>query len=178
MHKYKDVPHIDDVDGKDDFTEGNMPPTSLPHINLDKETIDTYKKVFQKDTTFFERFGNFIRAENKAGRKAKIIKDFLLIFVPYGRTISSATEMATEIITEKQNNMLQDKKWYESKTIWSAVILVITSLLQAFGVDLMANPELTATIYEVAMLLAGAGGLYGLRDAIGKQKKLLNQDKQ
>lgn len=156
-----------------DFGNNEVNPEDLQKVDLDEDTIAQYQKVFTKQTTFWQRLGNFIKAENKAGRYAKILKDFALIFVPYGRTISSASEMATEIISDnkKRKPMLQDKKWYQSKTMWSAILLLVTATLQALGVDLMSNPELTATVYQVAMMLAGAFGLYGLRDAIGKQKQ-------
>lgn len=95
-----------------DFGNIEVDPKDLQKIDLDEETIAQYQKVFQKNTGFWERFGNFLTAENKAGRYAKAIKDFALIFVPYGRTISTATQMAKEIIDDndmKQSNNFADK---------------------------------------------------------------------
>ena len=88
----------------EDLGEKWKDPDILKEAELDEETISAYEKVFQKDTTFWQRLGRFIRAENRAGRYAKAIKDFALIFVPYGRTIATASEMATEIITDKQRS--------------------------------------------------------------------------
>ena len=73
-----------------------------------------------------------------------------------------------------QNDMIKDKKWYQSKTVWSAILLVLTAILQALGVDVAGSPEVMTTIYEVLYVLAGAFGLFGLRSAIGDK---INKDK-
>lgn len=31
--------------------------------------------------------------------------------------------------------MAADKKWYESKTIWNGVLLIVVGVLNAFGID-------------------------------------------
>lgn len=67
----------------------------------------------------------------------------------------------------KTSTMIKDKAWYQSKTVWSAILIVVTAVLQALGVDVAGNPETMQTIYEVAFILAGAFGLVGLRAAIG-----------
>lgn len=66
-----------------------------------------------------------------------------------------------------QNDMIKDKKWYQSKTVWSAILLVLTAILQALGVDVVSNPEVMQSVYEVLYVVAGAFGLFGLRAAIG-----------
>ena len=50
-----------------------------------------------------------------------------------------------------------DKKWYESKTIWSAVAFVAVAVLEFYGVPL--------PYVEIKTALAGLG-LYGVRDAL------------
>ena len=55
-----------------------------------------------------------------------------------------------------------NKDWYKSKTIWSAVIIAGVGICQAFGVELP---------FEVIYSLAGAFGIYGIRDAIDNKKK-------
>jgi len=72
-----------------------------------------------------------------------------------------------------QNDMIKDKAWYQSKTVWSAILLVLTAILQALGVDVAGSPEVMATIYEVLYVLAGSFGLVGLRSAIGDK---INKD--
>lgn len=57
---------------------------------------------------------------------------------------------------------MKDKKWYKSKTIWSGIALVGIGVCNAFGIDLP---------YEIVYSLAGAFGLYGVRDAISNGKK-------
>ena len=49
------------------------------------------------------------------------------------------------------------KKWYQSKTIWTAIIGGIIGVVEAFGVTV--PPEL------ITILIAF--GLYAIRDAIG-----------
>lgn len=63
-------------------------------------------------------------------------------------------------------SVLKDKPWYRSKTMWSAVLIVVTGLLQAAGVDLADKPVMAETIYQVIYTVAGGLGLYGLRAAI------------
>lgn len=67
------------------------------------------------------------------------------------------------------NDMIKDKKWYQSKTIWSAIIIALTAILQYAGLDFAGNPEVIQAAYEVIYVLAGAFGLVGLRSAIGEQ---------
>lgn len=50
---------------------------------------------------------------------------------------------------------MKTKQWYQSKTIWAAIISAIVGILQAFGVPI---PN------EVYAIL-GSLGLYGMRTA-------------
>ncbi len=54
-----------------------------------------------------------------------------------------------------------DKEWYKSKTIWAAGIIALVGILNAMGIDVPTDLVIT---------LAGALGVYGIRDAIGKNK--------
>ena len=55
--------------------------------------------------------------------------------------------------------MIQDKQWWKSKTIWTAIVVCITSIAGEFGV------EVPQSVFGVL----GALGLYGVRDAVGKK---------
>ena len=55
--------------------------------------------------------------------------------------------------------MIQDKKWWKSKTIWTAIVVCITSVAGEFGF------EVPQSVFGVL----GALGLYGVRDAVGKK---------
>lgn len=57
---------------------------------------------------------------------------------------------------------MKDKPFLTSKTIWAGLIIAIVGVLQAFNVPL--------PYIEMIYSLAGAFGLYGIRDAIGKNK--------
>lgn len=66
------------------------------------------------------------------------------------------------------------KAWYQSKTVWGALIAVGSSLLQIKGIELSADMQ--ADLANIALTLAGvAGGLlaiYGrLRAATGIRGK-------
>jgi hypothetical protein len=53
------------------------------------------------------------------------------------------------------------KNWYQSKTVWGALIAVGASMLQVAGVDFGAEEQ--AQLAEIAVTLAGAvGGLLAL----------------
>ena len=54
--------------------------------------------------------------------------------------------------------VIADKAWYKSKTIWTAVIVCVASIVGEFGI------EIPQSVYGVLAAL----GLYGVRDAVGK----------
>jgi len=54
-----------------------------------------------------------------------------------------------------------EKSWYQSKTLWGVLVVAITALGQVFGV--VADQS---TVAEVAKILGGTLGAYGLRDAL------------
>ena len=54
--------------------------------------------------------------------------------------------------------VIADKAWYKSKTIWTAVIVCVASIVGEFGI------EIPQSVYGVL----AAFGLYGVRDAVGK----------
>ena len=55
--------------------------------------------------------------------------------------------------------MIQDKQWWKSKTMWTAIVVCISSIAGEFGVEV---PE---SVFGVLAAL----GLYGVRDAVGKK---------
>jgi uncharacterized membrane protein len=53
------------------------------------------------------------------------------------------------------------KAWYQSKTVWGALIAVGSSLLQIKGIELSADMQ--ADLANIALTLAGvAGGLLAI----------------
>lgn len=138
-----------------------------------EQTVNWMEAAMDRKQPFGTRLTNFIAGESHLGRGVGSVLDFATIFLPFGNKVDNARD-AIRIITgrrQKQNNktmaILNDKPWYQSKTIWSAILIVVAGLLQAFGVDIAGNPEVTQTVYQILYTLAGAFGLYGLRDAIG-----------
>lgn len=82
---------------------GDEQPLDIPDVpELSDEQLADYQQVFEKSG--WDKFKTFLQAENKWGRRAKIVKDIALTFIPYGRTISNASEMATEIIDDNNTS--------------------------------------------------------------------------
>ena len=54
--------------------------------------------------------------------------------------------------------IIADKAWWKSKTIWTAVVVCVASIVGEFGI------EIPQSVYG----LLAAFGLYGVRDAVGK----------
>lgn len=133
------------------------------------ETFSYFERAANRQATTSSRIKNFIRGENALGRKVGLVTDIAMFFLPSG--VRSGREAVQRIITKEEKRMpvLNDKPWYQSKTIWSAILIVITGILQAAGVDLGANPAAVDTIYQVIYTVAGGFGIYGLRDAVGKK---------
>lgn len=118
-----------DSDGKDDFTEGETYFERLQKIDLPKKTIENYERVFHKHRSFLDRLKSFLKAENQAGRWAKVIKDFALIFVPYGKQISTVTEF----INQRLLPMAQSKK-KPKKLLITNIIIGVASATVLLGV--------------------------------------------
>ena len=146
----------------------NVSDNEIEDIELEKAVVKEFEYALDKRKPLGKRIGAFIRGENKAGRTVGMVLDGLSLFVPRLRT---ARNLARHVLTKKQKAMIKDKPWYQSKTIWSAILILVTGILQALGVDLAGNPELMQTIYEVIYILAGSLGLIGLRAAIGEKIK-------
>ena len=53
---------------------------------------------------------------------------------------------------------MQNKQWYKSKTIWTAIVVCATSIAGEFGI------EVPQSVFGVLAALC----LYGVRDAVDK----------
>ena len=56
--------------------------------------------------------------------------------------------------------VIADKQWWKSKTIWTSVVAGVVGVLQAAGV--------VDQVPEVVWTLLGSFGPYSVRDAVGK----------
>lgn len=171
--------------------KNNIPNTKLSEddpITGDPEDLENLKKIKIEDLTareksmveivvpkdsFLERGFRFvvktIAGQNGIGRAGAVVKDALSQVGLLPPVLNKGSDLIGNALKRKQNISTMDKPKLLSKTVWSAIIIALTALLQAFGVDLASDPELTVHIYETIYGLAGAFGLYGLRDAISKQ---------
>lgn len=143
-------------------------PVDLQGVTLSEETLLAYEDALDPDLSLGRRIRRFLTAQNGAGRWAKVIKDAFLIFVPYGRQINTITDFITDRLQPQQNKTVMDKPKLKSKTIQGILVLLLTVILQAFGVDVTGNPEIMENIYHILYGLSGFWSVYGLRDALGR----------
>lgn len=74
-------------------------------------------------------------------------------------------------IEQKDIQMDNMKKWYESKTVWGALIAILASVLQAAGVDFDASGQ--AQMADSLVAISGAiGGLIALYGRMSAETKL------
>lgn len=106
------------------------------------------------------RIGNFVSGQSKLGRGIGQFLDFITIFVPYGNRIDKVRTVIQRKLRPK--TMLQDKKWYQSSTIWSALLILVAAGAQAVGIE-------PIVAYEFIFAIAGAFGLVGLRKAVSQK---------
>lgn len=169
MTDYKRIP-TPTLTGEPEFTRED----AIRAVGV--ETFTRLDKAADRKRPFFKRVKNFVKGENALGRKVGLVADLAMFFLPSG--VRSGREAVQRIITKKDKRMpvLKDKPWYRSKTVWSAVLILITGILQASGVDLAANPAAVETAYQILYTVAGAFGLYGLRAAIAEKSKKIEGD--
>ena len=131
-------------------------------------TIEDLIEAANRRRPLLDRIKSFISGQSRLGATVGSILDVVTIFVPWGNAISKVRK----VIKRKTNPMLKlnDKAWYQSKTYWSAIIVLLTGLLQMAGVGFVENPEVMQTIYTIIYHVAAALGLVGLRDAVDKKK--------
>ena len=67
--------------------------------------------------------------------------------------------------------MLDMKTWYQSRTVWGALIAIAASALQATGIHLNAQDQ--SQIADAALAMSGAfGGLLAIYGRIKAEKRL------
>ncbi len=67
--------------------------------------------------------------------------------------------------------MIDSKAWYQSKTVWGALIAVAASLLRLGGVEL--GLDIQGELADAAVTLAGAiGGLLALYGRVSAQASI------
>lgn len=147
------------------------------------DEIKDLRQAWADGDSFLEKVGNLVTktaaGRNTVGRVLGSAIDVALMVAPHGskidrvrRTAKSALGLNTRKFQHNPNPM--DKPKYLSKTVWSSIIIALTAILQAAGVEFVSDPQTMQTVYTLMYSLAGAFGLYGLRDAVGKMKE---QDK-
>lgn len=138
----------------------------IPHEDLEDQKAEGNEgrpSDFVDDLTFGQKLRLTWRGKTDVGRIAGTVLDIAELLPIKGEVIGN--------LRKRLRGRHMDKPKLMSKTVWSAILIALTAILQALGVDLVSNPETMQTIYEVMYSLAAAFGLYGLRDAVGKQLK-------
>lgn len=157
-----------------DENEDNFPDKMEKLVNLEKEVLEYYQTIITPSSSFWDRLRAFFSASNKAGRGAKAIKDFALLFTPYGKQIETVSEFITErfIKPEQTDKAMNDsKKWYKSATVNSIIVIIVLGASHFFDVQI-TEAELQTTIEAVGMALASVVALWG---RIRADKKISSQ---
>lgn len=149
----KPVQHIP----KQQISNGALPEVDLNamRVDLPKQTLQAYHDAMNPKLSFGMRLRRFLRAENEAGRIAKTIKDFALIFIPYGRKIETLSDFVTSRLEPQHKyNRGSDMNWIinrlKEKSTWRGIIAVATAL----GVSW--SPDQIAAIVALGVAVAGA----------------------
>lgn len=67
---------------------------------------------------------------------------------------------------------MQDiKQWYQSKTVWGALVAIFAGLLQAGGIDLDVDGQ-TALADSLVAISGAIGGLVALYGRLSAEKKV------
>ena len=81
----------------------------------------------------------------------------------WSRRVARVERAALELVREdrsishnKEDAMQQTKRWYESKTVWGAIVTLLTLAANAFGLAIGAEEQ--AALLELAPQLIGIGG--------------------
>lgn len=142
-------PNIEDSDGKPDFTEGEPYEKDI----LKKVTIEQYEIAADRKKPFLKRVGNFLLGTSNAGRWAKVIKDFALFFVPYGKQIGDITDFVTDELQPQQttNNMSWIAARLKERTTWQGIVTALTAVGASFSPE-QAEAIITAGVGVVTLI--------------------------
>jgi hypothetical protein len=71
------------------------------------------------------------------------------------------------LLKRKDIFMNDSKQWYESKTVWGALVAILASLMQAAGVhfDVAGQDQLADSLVAISGALGGLIALYGRMSA-------------
>jgi uncharacterized membrane protein len=67
------------------------------------------------------------------------------------------------MILKKEKNMVEEKHWYQSRTIWGALIAVIASLFGALGISIdgTTQNEISEVMLKIVSVLGAVTAIYG-----------------
>jgi hypothetical protein len=80
-------------------------------------------------------------------------------------SIINAVEQVKDVAEQVAGTAVA-KAWYQSRTVWGALVAIAATLLHGFGIDL--GSDLQNQLADLAMTLAGAAG--GLVAIYGRVK--------
>lgn len=132
--------------------DGGISHKSLRRAEISHKTLERYHDALNPRLSIGYRIRQFLRAENEAGRIAKVIKDAALIFVPYGKKIDTLTGFVTQrlIKHERGSNMNWILSRLKEKSTWRGIVAVLT----AVGVGL--SPDQATAIVTLGVAAVGA----------------------
>ena len=146
----------------------DAPDVDISKYNIKSSALEAYRDSLDIELSFWFRLRRFLTAQNEAGRIASVIKDFSLIFIPYGTQIKNLTDLIGNFMARKKKEE-ESKTPIKSKTVIVFGILFVAGLLQSVGV-LPESIEVAQGQDWVAMV-AGVVGM-AVRMINGKPIKL------
>jgi len=142
---------------------------------IDTSTFEDFRYAANKKKPLGKRIKRFVKGESKSGRWAKVVKDFALFFLPWGQSVSSATEFITEVVakenrssTSQTNNKKQADmkviKWIrdrlkEKSTKSALVVLAAGATFFGLSVDAIALSEAIDSVLVAISGVITAGTL-------------------
>lgn len=146
-------------------------------IEVPEEVLSLFEVVIagtRPKKNFFRRVKSFLLAESKSGRRAKVVKDFALLFFPWGAQVKNASQLLTEVIlkpdvppnTNPNLKQMKITEWLRNRlheTSTKAALLIIVSGLTflGFSLDVVSlTAALDAIIVGVSGVIAAGTALF------------------
>lgn len=135
------------------------------NVRQAEDIFQEYADAADRSKSLIKRIGSFLRAESTSGRRAKIVKDFALLFFPWGAKVGSATEMIRQVVLPDLEHQKQQTnpdtmnitKWLrnrlqEPSTRSALIIIAAGATFFGLSIDVV---ELTAAIDTFLTAVSG-----------------------
>lgn len=160
--KENPIPRVSDIEV---FRPGASFDDLVEESELKKVLVADFAYSIDRSNNFMSRVVRFLLAENEAGRQASVIKDFALIFLPFGQQVHTVADFIVAKIKQNQTKVnkmpeSENKPWYKSKTINAAIVVIVIVATNFFGIEI-TEAELQDTVSAIASAVAGVVAIWG-----------------